>query len=141
MIFFKRMQKRTLFLWIILLSITLLCAQSVKLHVHSFGHDHEQQHSIAPEVMTEHLHQNGIHLTTDISHADHHDEVISEQGLNSQALLKKIASYGPMLAIFIIVFTFLLHNFNVITLRRRRDKDVITVRRYILSPPLRAPPV
>lgn len=135
------MHKRTLFLWILLLSITLLCAQSVRLHVHSFGHDHEQQHSIAPEVMTEHLHQNGIHLTTDTSHAEHHDEVISEQGLNLEALLKKIANYGPMLAILVMVFTFLLHNFNVITLHRRRDKDVITIQRYILSPPLRAPPV
>ncbi|MDO7597832.1 MAG: hypothetical protein MUR51_09170 [Pseudomonadota bacterium] len=141
MSFFKRMHKPTLFLWVLLLSVAQLCAQGVKLHVHSFGHDHESRHSIAPEVAAGHLHQSGIHLTTDLSHADHHDEVISEQGLNSQVLLKKITSYGPMLAIFVMVFTFLLHNFNVITLHRRRDKNVITVRRYILSPPLRAPPV
>jgi hypothetical protein len=141
MIFFQRMQKRTLFLWILLLSITLLCAQSVKLHVHNFALDHEQQHSIATDVMTEHLHQNGIHLTTVVSHAIHHDEVISEQGLNSQALLKKMSSYGPMLAIFVIAFTFLLHRFNVIKLDYRRDNDLIITRRYILSPPLRAPPL
>jgi hypothetical protein len=140
MIFFQRMQKRTLFLWVLLLSIALLCAQGVKLHVHSFGHDHEQRHSIAPEVATEHLHQNDIHLTTDMSHAGHHDEVVSEQGVNSQALLKKISSYGSMLAIFVIAFTFFLHSFNVLTLHTRRDKDVIIIRRYILSPPLRAPP-
>lgn len=141
MTFFQRMHKPTLFLWVLLLSVALLSAQAVKLHVHNFGHDHEQRHSIAPEVATEHLHQSGIYLTTNVSHATHHDEIISEQGLNSQALLKKMASYGPMLAIFVIAFTFLLHSFNVMTLQRRRDKDVITVRRYILSPPLRAPPV
>jgi hypothetical protein len=139
--FFQRVHKPTLFLWVLLLSEALLCAQGVKLHVNSFGHDHEPRHSIAPELATGHLHQSGIHLTTDVSHATHHDEVISEQGLNSQALLKKISSYGPMLTIFLIAFTFLLHSFSVITLHYRRDKDVITVRRYILSPPLRAPPV
>jgi hypothetical protein len=136
MTFFQRMHKPTLFLWVLLLSVALLSAQAVKLHVHNFGHDHEQRHSIAPEVATEHIHQSGIYLTTDVSHATHHDEMISEQGL-----LKKMASYGPMLAIFVIAVTFLLHSFNVMTLQRRRDKDVITVRRYILSPPLRAPPV
>lgn len=141
MILVQRMQKRTLILWVLLLSVALLCVQGTKLHVHSFGHDHEQRHSITPEVATEHLHHSGIHLTTDVSHADHHDEVVSEQDVNPQALLKKISSYGPMLAIFVIAFTFLVHSFNVITLHYRRDNDLIITRRYILSPPLRAPPL
>jgi hypothetical protein len=141
MIFSQRMQKRTLILWVLLLSIALLCAQGTKLHVHSVGHDHEQRHSVTLEVATQHLHQSGIHLTTDVSHADHHDEVVSEQDANPQALLKKMASYGPMLAIFVIAFIFLLHSFNVITLHYRRKNDLIITRRYILSPPLRAPPL
>lgn len=135
------MQKRTLIIWVFLLSIALLCAQGVKLHIHNFAHDHEPHQSLALEVATEHLHQSDIHLTTDVSHADHHDEVVSEQNANPQALLKKISSYGPMLAIFVIAFTFLLHSFKVITLHYRRDNDLIITRRYILSPPLRAPPL
>ena len=140
MIFVRDIQKRTLILWVLLLSIALLCAQGTKLHVHSFAHDHEPHQSIAPELATEHLHQSSIHLTTDISHADHHDEVVTEQDANPQALLKKVSGYGPMLAIFIIAFAFLLHSFNVIKLYYRRDTDLILTRRYILSPPLRAPP-
>jgi hypothetical protein len=140
MIFPQRMHKRTLFLWVLLLSIALLCAQGVKLHVHNFGHDHEQRHSIPPELATEHLHQAGIHLTTDMSHADHHDEEVSEQGINLQALLKKISNYAPMLAMFVIALTFFLHSFKVLILHTRRDRDVTITRRYILSPPLRAPP-
>jgi hypothetical protein len=144
MSFFQRMHKPTLFLWVLLLSVALLCAQGVKLHIHSFGHDHELRHNIAPEVATGHLHQSGIHLTTDVSHATHHDEVISEQGLNSQALLKKMSSYGPMLTIFLIAFIFLFHRLSVITLHY-----IIVVTKMSLlfddtsSPPspLRAPPV
>lgn len=140
MIHFQHMKKRSLFLWVLLLSIALLCAQGVNLHLHGFGH--EQGHSVAPEFTVEHSYQSGIHLTTDTSHSDHHDEVISELDASPQALLKKISSNGSMQTIFIITFTFLFHRFYVLTFHRRRyDDDLIIAWRYILSPPLRAPPL
>lgn len=139
---FRQMKKSTLLIWTLLLALAILCAQGVKLHVHNFGHDHEQQFSsISPEVVTEHSHLSDIHLTTDISHADHHDEVISEQNASPQALLKQISSYGSMLAIFVITFILILYSAYVVTVHRRFDINIAIARRYILSPPLRAPPL
>jgi hypothetical protein len=139
---FRQMKKPILLISTILLAIAILCAQGVKLHVHNFGHDHQQQFSsISSEVVTEHSHISDIHLTTDASHADHHNEVISEQNASPQALLKQISNDGPMLAVFVIAFIFLLYSAYVITLHRRFDINIAIARRYILSPPLRAPPL
>jgi len=144
---FRHMKKPTLLLWTILLAIAIFCAQGMKLHVHSFGHDHEQQSSsISPEVVTEHshlsdIHLSDIHLTTDVSHADHHNEVVSEQNASPRALLKQQPAYGSMLAIFVIAFILILYGPYVITLHRRFDINIAISLRYILSPPLRAPPL
>ena len=64
---FRKTKPRSLLLWILLLSIALLCAQSVTLHVHGLDHgsDHElnQLHdNIAPELMSEHSHLSETHL-------------------------------------------------------------------------------
>ena len=139
---FRQMKKPTLLIWTVLLAIAIFCAQGMKLHVHSFGHDDEQQFSsISSEVVTEHSHLSDIHLTTDVSHAAHHDEVISEQNASPQALLKQISSYGSMLAIFVIAFILILYGPYVITLYRRFNINIAISLRYIVSPPLRAPPL
>jgi len=139
---FRQMKKSTLLIWIVLLAIAIFCAQGMKLHVHSFGHDHKQQlSSISPEVVTEHSHLSDIHLTTDLSHAEHHDEVVSEQNASPQALLKQISNDGSMLAIFVIAFILILYGAYVITWYRRFDINIAISLRYILSPPLRAPPL
>ena len=138
MIFFRQTKKRTLFLWALFLSVALLCAQGVKLHVHSL--DHDQQHShIAAEA--EHSHLSEAHLSTDISHGDHHDEVVSELDVTASGLLKKVSSNSLTLALLVTVFAFLLPAFYQQTFHRRRDKDALLPWRYHLSPPLRAPPL
>ena len=146
MTFFRQTKKHTLFLWTLFLSIVLLCAQGVKLHVHSFGHDHDQQHShialeVEVEVEVEHSHLSEAHLSTDVSHDDHHSEVVSELDANPNGLLKKVSSSALTLALFATVLTLLFPGFYQQIFHRRRDKAVFLPWRYLLSPPLRAPPL
>jgi hypothetical protein len=142
MTFFRQTTKRTLFLWALLLSIALLCAQGVKLHVHSIDHDHDRQHShIAAEAVAEHSHLSEAHLSSDVSHGDHHDEVVSELDVSPDGLLKKASSNVVVLALLAAVFTLLLPGLYQQIFHRRRDKDAILPWRYLLSPPPRAPPL
>ncbi len=139
---FRKMKKRTLYLWAILLSIAVFCAQGVKLHVHSLDHDHEQQQShISSLGVAEHSDMSVAHLSTDISHIDHHNEAVSEIDASPDGLLKMGASNIPEMALLATIFTSLLLGFYQQTFHRRRDKDAITRRRYHFSPPLRAPPL
>lgn len=136
------MRKQTLVAWILLLSIALISSQGLSLHVHSFGSDHESHDNIAPEMAAEHSHQSEIHLTKKVSHFDHHDEVISELNTSSQILLKKVSSNSIFLAILMIVVTLLVyHGYMQGVIFRRDDNCANLVQRYLLSPPLRAPPV
>ncbi|NOX43621.1 MAG: hypothetical protein GXP19_07805 [Gammaproteobacteria bacterium] len=141
------MKKRTLFLWTLLLSMVLLCAQGVKLHVHSLDHDYDQTHShIAAEAAAKHSHLSEAHLSTDISHGDHHDEMVSEvdvspYGLLKKGLLKKVSTSALTLALLATVVILLFAGFYQQIYHRRRAKDFIFRWRYLLFPPLRAPPL
>ena len=144
MFLFRQTKKRTLFLWTLLLSMALLCAQSVKLHVHSLDHDHDQnqQHShITTVPASNHSHLSDAHLSTDVSHGDHHDEVVSELDASPYGLLKKVSDSVLTLALLTTVFTFLLAGFYHHTFHHRRDKNIVLAWRYLFSPPLRAPPL
>jgi hypothetical protein len=147
--FSRKAQKSTLYLWVILLSVTLLCAQGVKLHVHSLDHDHDHHHGHANLSVTEenlhienkHTHLSIAHLSTDDSHIDHHDEVISESDACPDCLLTKIAAKTPFMALLAILFTLVLSELFRYTLNRRVDEDEpVPSRRYHLTPVLRAPP-
>jgi hypothetical protein len=143
---FRQTETRPLFLWILLLSIALLCAQGVTLHVHDLGHGldrkHDLQHShIDSEFVAEHAHLSEAHLSTDVSHGDHHDELVSELDASPDGLLKKVSTSVLTLALFAAVLALLFPHFYQLTFLRRRDKDVILSWRYLLSPPLRAPPL
>lgn len=137
------MKKRTLFLWVLFLSIALLCAQGVNFHAHDFGHDNESHHSsIDPNFTVDHSHQSGIHLTMDISHSDDHDDILSELDISSQVVLKKVSSNGPMPIMLMVIFSFLFYQFYVYKFYRSNyDDDLILAWRNFLSPPLRAPPL
>lgn len=121
--------------------MALLCAQSVKLHVHNFDHDHDQRHGHITAGAAEHSHLSEAHLSTDVSHGDHHDEVVSELDASPDGLLKKASSNVVVLALLATLFTLLLPGFYQQIFHRRRDKGAILPRRYHLFPPLRAPPL
>lgn len=140
--FFRETKKRTLYLWTILLSLALLCAQGVKLHTHDLDHNHDQQHGHTPsEAAVEHSHLSEAHLSTDVSHDDHHDEMTSELDANPNGLLKKVSNSVLTLALLATVFILLFPGFYQQIFHRRRGKAIFIPWRYLLSPPLRAPPL
>jgi len=125
-----------------LLSIALLCAQGITLHVHNLGHEHDQQHDhLAAELAVKHSHLSETHLSTDASHGDHHAEVVSEFGASPDGLLKKISYNVLTLALLATVLALLFPSFYQLIFPRRRDIGVIFAWQYRLSPPLRAPPL
>jgi len=143
MMIFRRMKKPALYLWAFLLSVSLLCAQGVKLHVHSFGqeHDHGQQyHQITNEAVIQHSRLSKIHLSADISHTDHHDEVLLELEANPDGFLKKVSNILT-LALLTTLFALLLVRFYQQRSLRYRENIVVFPPRYLFYPPLRAPPL
>lgn len=139
--YFRQTKKQTLFLWILLISIALLCAQGVKLHTHFLDHEHNQQHSHdSIGVTAEHAHLSDSHLSTDVSHGDHHGEVVLELDASPDGVLKKGSSSVPMLALFAAILSFLLFNFAPLALQRRGN-DITIPQQFFISPPLRGPPL
>jgi hypothetical protein len=139
---FRKMKKRNLYFWTIMLSIALLCAQGMKLHVHDLDHGHDQQHNhISAEGTAEHSHLSAAHLSSDISHSDHHEEIASEVYVSQDGLLIKIFNNIFLIAILASAFIVFLPAFYRYTLHRRRENGTNIPWRYHISPPLRAPPL
>lgn len=139
--FFRRTQKQTLLIWTVLLSVSILCSQGVKLHVHGFDHDHQSHHHDQLDAGdSDHLHLNEIHFASDETHIDHHGGVIQELDISQESLLKKISNVVLTLAFVAAFFFLLLPGLARWTYQRRRDPTLTLPHRYLHSPPLRAPP-
>lgn len=133
---FFNTNKKTYLLWAIFLSLAIVCAQSVKLHVHNIEHDHSPV-----ESAIEHSHVSEFHLSVDISHAEYHHEVMPEIDLGMNALIKDISDKVITLALLVTVLALFLYSFYSNSFFRRRRIDAVFYWRYNLSPPLRAPPL
>jgi len=140
MLIFSRPKKRFLFLWTLLLSMAMLCAQGVKFHVHDIQHEHDQQHNhFTAEENHEHSHLNAFHLVSDVSHADLHDELISVHDTSPDSLFVKI-SIGTVIALIAIALSVFYPRFYHSAFYRRHEQVDIFSQQYLFSPPLRAPP-
>ncbi len=139
--FFRQAQKRTLILWTVLLSLSILCAQGVKLHVHDFDHDHGGHHHDQLDAeYSEHAHSSEIHFAHDKSHTDHHGGVIPEMDLSPDGLLKKVSNSVLVLALLAALSFLLLPGVVCQSSRGPREQKSPLTKRYIHCPPLRAPP-
>ena len=137
--FFRKIDQRILFAWAILLSLLILCAQGVKLHVHSFDHDpHQNHHSI--DNLNDHSHLSEAHLSIDISHEDHHDEVTSEIDACPDCILKQASGNVLVLALLVMALTLFLPGLSRYIFHRHHGVVSIPWRHH-LFPPLRAPPL
>lgn len=143
---FRKTKKSTLYYWVIFLSIALVCAQGVTLHVHAVDHDHHQHHShnhdsLHEQLSTvEHSHISIAHLSADTSHSNHHDQVIYESDACPDCLLTKISSKAPLAALLSVLFILLLTGTYRNTYERRRDDNILFSCWLYFTPPLRAPP-
>jgi hypothetical protein len=81
------------------------------------------------------------HLSIDNSHSDHHVENVLEIDISPNALLKVLSVKVSALALLSTLILLFLSGFYPFSFRRVHSNNVIFSRRYLLSPPLRAPPL
>ncbi|WP_455210557.1 hypothetical protein [Kaarinaea lacus] len=123
------------------MSLSILCSQGVKLHVHGFDHGHDSHHHDQLDASdSDHLHHNEIHFANDKTHVDHHSGIIQELDISQDGLLKKVSNVVLTLAFVAALFFILLPGLVRRTYQRRRDPKLTLPIRYLHSPPLRAPP-
>ena len=140
MIYHRKTKKSTRCLWVVLLSLALLCNQGVKLHVHSLGHDHHNHHDHQGQLLVgDHTHVSIAHLSLDNSHSDYHNQVIYESDACPDCLMTKFYK-APLTALLIVLFILLLIGVYRHTLKRLCDGNALFLYRFHFAPPLRAPP-
>jgi len=141
--YFRQINRQTLLILSLLISLSLLSAQGVNLHVHSLdhGHDDHQGHAHAIDEADGHSHLSKAHFTHDTSHDDHHNGVISEIDISSDGVLKKASSSIFAIALIVFLFALLVLTPSLqLIVGRWHERKLFSYRYYSLSPPLRAPP-
>ena len=129
-------------MWSLLLSLSLLCGQGIKLHVHNLDHGHDEYigHAHAADQASDRSRLSKAHYAHDRSHDDHHNGVVSEVDVTPDGVLKNLSGNTLTLALFALLFTLLLSAPSLQVVHRYRESKPILYGRYLLSPPLRAPP-
>ena len=142
---FSRQHRRPVFfLWIVLISIMLLCAQNLQFHVHNLDHHGPlQQHDSQIEMNDgEHGQVAMKHLSIDSSHADHHDQSVVEMDASPETILNQISINGASAVLFALIFTLVILGFYALYIPRTRSlANFVPLRRFHLFPLLRAPPL
>ncbi|HEB63319.1 MAG TPA: hypothetical protein ENJ07_02440 [Gammaproteobacteria bacterium] len=143
MTFFRQTNRRASLLWSLLLILSLLFSQDVVLHAHDLdsGYDEHLNHSHTSKGTSDHDYLSKIHSASDLSHSEYHDNILYEVDTSLDGALKNISSTLLALAIFILPFGLI----NLSLLRQviyhHRERKLIFYDYYVLSPPLRAPPL
>lgn len=122
------------------LALTLALGQASKLHMH-IEHD-----DVLSSTMSEH--KLDVHIASslhDSTHDTHHqdgfqDHHLTDYKVSPDSVVKKIESFTPFILLFLFVSLFL----GIPQLRstfRQHIQTKLTSSYYLLSPPLRAPPI
>lgn len=117
----------------LLLSLSLLYSHGVTLHVHSLDHSH------AADEASDHSHLSKPHYAHDTSQHGHND-VVAEFDASPDGVLKNLSNNMLALALFALLFALVLPVPLLRVAQYRRESKPVLNGRYLLSPPLRAPP-
>lgn len=145
MTYFRHINRQSLLLWSILLSLSLVCAQFVGLHYHSLDHDQpdhliHDNHVIDTVILDqEHSHIGGAHFALDGAHVDHHDGEATVD-ISPDGWLKNTSKNIFSIDIIVLMFVFSVLVTGQKQTYRLQKKITVPDRQYTLSPPLRAPP-
>ena len=137
--FFRRINRFALLLGSVLITLSLLSAQGVALHVHSFEHGSNESHAHGMDGASDHAHLNQVHFIYDETHHDYHDGVVSEIDVSPEVLLKSFNNILAIVSVAFFVLLVLLPALRQLVCRYRASKLIFN-KHYALSPPLRAPP-
>jgi len=130
--------KRRQTILLLCLALALMFVQGLKLHVHTYAHDHGYHEE---GVISGHAHIDQAHSAHSVPDTEHHDEVLSEVDLLPEGLLKNL-SFGALVIALLTtaLMVFLAPPFCTrITWRDNRGLAPVPWRNA-LRPPLRAPP-
>ncbi len=133
---FRRINNRTLLGLSLLLSLALLCAQGVRMHVHEL----DSSHSHLIDKTDGHENLSKAHFAHDTSHSEGHDNVVSEVDISPAGLLKNLYNNISVIAIFALFITLFWFVSAPQLMQYQRERKPIVHRYYAFSPPLRAPP-
>ena len=125
-------------MWVVILSLMLLWSQGVRLHVHSYAHEHERLSASDRHCALDHGSE--VHLAIAAQDAEHHADVMSELDISPEGIP---AHAGVQLFVWglltiLILFEPLIRKGLVIP--RHTIHWRLPWRFHVLSPPLRAPP-
>ncbi len=134
---FRQINKRILLLWSLLLCLALVCAQGVSLHIHIFDHD-EYPHQAHAIDDAEHNHISKAHSAFDTSH---NNSTASDIDIDPDGMLKNTSSSISAIAFISFFFTLIVFVSSRQLVYCRKESDVLLCRYYLISPPLRAPPL
>jgi len=140
----RRLNKGIVYIVSLLLSLSLFSNQGAALlHVHDMNHDNHNsahhEHTITDNA-ARHSHVSKIHTVLDASHLNHHNEVALEVDISPDGVLKNLSSSLLTLAFLVFTIFFILPVVSRQLLSRPKENKLILSGRYIISPPLRAPP-
>jgi len=145
----RETKKSTLYVWVILLSVALVAAQGVTLHVHAIDHDHLQFHNhlhnhenlLDQATSTEPARLSVAHLSADLSHSHHHDRVIYENDACPDGLLTKVSIKLLFTALLFALFVWVLMSVCRHTYIHRSLENIPFLIPFHFIPPSRAPPL
>lgn len=123
--------------WVLILSLTLLSAQLVKLHIHTFDHDYSGH---SETEISGHNSIALLHFVTDQSHADHHEGTILEIETTPSVQTKNASNLLPILALISGFFSIIFLTKPIFWIHPIREDDLPLSDRSFFTPPLRAPP-
>ena len=129
--------------WAFMLCVALAFAPSVKLHIHELDQAPLWGTSGLPELASEHSvhsHATEVHASTNLSHEDHHDGVVTDLEASPKALTKVLVNVLVM-AVFVVVALFVLNTKTGRLFTRPHDNTRPPPARYHLVQPVRAPPL
>ena len=146
MTYFRQMNKQVLLIWIVLLSIAVLCSQGIGLHVHSMDHGQDSHLAFATNIddlskATHHHEQfSKPHLSLDSSHIDHHSDISDNIDISPDGLLKNTNNNIFSIDVMAFIFILIMLTPARLVIRRIQESTVKLHNFYVLSPPVRAPP-
>lgn len=126
--------------WVLLAALAFVFSSGTGIHSHSIEHAHESLFITDSIADSSHYHSYAPHASTDTSHDIEHGEIASQKDLSPKAVFTKLSD-GPSAFLFLVsIWLGLLIQFICSITINRHTGPINLYWRYLLCPPLRAPP-
>ena len=140
--FFRALRKPIAVFGGVIFALSALLGHNLTFHVHSLGHDSSATHEHGPiPFEADHGDITLKHLSTDVSHANHHDGVVLELAATPDAVLQNLSIDPSAIDVVLIVVLLIIGSTarGYITIARSYTV-LLQPQRFHLIPALRAPP-